>query len=139
MIVCAAVIGQQNNPLYLQTLQQETNESSLRFHYVVHCSLDAVEERMMNPIKSTGEPSDAYLGLLYPTEEFKIYGYASNTRVKFILVVDEVMPKDEEMRLIFRRFHAAFIDAISNPFYTVNMPITSPGFDASVKTIMTTV
>ena len=22
---------------------------------------------------------------------------------------------------IFRRFHAAFIDAISNPFYTVNM------------------
>lgn len=29
---------------------------------------------VMNPIKSTGEPSDAYLGLLYPTEEFKIYG-----------------------------------------------------------------
>lgn len=35
----------QNNPLYLQTIQQEGSESSLRFHYVVHCSLDAVEER----------------------------------------------------------------------------------------------
>ncbi len=35
----------QNNPLYLQTLQQEGGDRSLRFHYVVHCSLDAVEER----------------------------------------------------------------------------------------------
>lgn len=139
MIVCAAVIGQQNNPLYLQTLQQEGGDRSLRFHYVVHCSLDAVEERLAHPPKSIGEPSDAYLGMLYPTEDFKIYGYVSNTRVKFILVVDEVVPKDEEMRLIFRRFHAAFVDAVSNPFYTVNMPITSPGFDASVQTIMTTV
>ena len=26
--------------------------------------------------------------------------YASNTRVKLILVVDEIMPKDEEMRLV---------------------------------------
>ena len=35
----------QNNPLYLQTLQQEGGDKSLRFHYMVHCSLDAVEER----------------------------------------------------------------------------------------------
>ena len=73
MIVCAAVIGQavrlivalptgmqrrhhvctpthifihlQNNPLYLETMQQTGSEGSLRFHYIVHCSLDAVEEK----------------------------------------------------------------------------------------------
>ena len=35
--------------------------------------------------------------------------YASNTRVKFILVVDEVMPKDEEMRLVSLAFHAVHL------------------------------
>ena len=35
----------QNDPLYLETLQQTGSEGSLRFHYIVHCSLDAVEEK----------------------------------------------------------------------------------------------
>jgi hypothetical protein len=35
----------QNNPLYLETMQQTGSEGSLRFHYIVHCSLDAVEEK----------------------------------------------------------------------------------------------
>lgn len=141
MIVCAAVIGQQNNPLYLETFQQTGagSEGALRFHYIVHCSLDAVEEKLLQPQKTPGEPSDAYLGLLYPTDDFKVYGYVSNTKMKFILVLDDMAPKDEEMRLIFKRFHAAFIDAVSNPFYTLNTPIISPSFDASIRTIMTTV
>lgn len=37
----------QNNPLYLETFQQAGtgSEGALRFHYIVHCSLDAVEEK----------------------------------------------------------------------------------------------
>jgi hypothetical protein len=35
----------QNNPLYLETFQQGSGDDALRFHYVVHCSLDAVEEK----------------------------------------------------------------------------------------------
>ena len=44
------------------------------------CSLIALTEQgdflraVAHPPKSIGEPSDAYLGLLYPTEDFKIYG-----------------------------------------------------------------
>ncbi|KAK9832604.1 hypothetical protein WJX81_002897 [Elliptochloris bilobata] len=138
MIVCAAVIGQANNPLYLETFQQGSSDDALRFHYIVHCSLDAVEEKLALPRKSPGEPSDAYLGLLYPTEDYKVFGYVTNTRVKFILVVDEPVPKDEEMRMIFKRFHAAYVDAVCNPFYSVNTPLTSSSFDASVRTIIMT-
>jgi hypothetical protein len=32
----------QNNPLYLRTFPDEEH---LKFHYIVHCSLDAVEEK----------------------------------------------------------------------------------------------
>ena len=75
MIVCAAVLGQlvspcpraflcqaavvwrcrgdraaqcrcvQNNPLYLETFMNGSDDDALKFHHVVHCALDAVEER----------------------------------------------------------------------------------------------
>lgn len=43
-IVCAAVVGQQNNPLYIKTLYPVDDE--VKFHYMVHASLDAVEEKV---------------------------------------------------------------------------------------------
>ena len=70
-IVCAAVVGQlvsscsqaasqrasthcsrltlhfcvQNNPLYVEAFQTSPEEDALKFHHIVHCSLDAVEEK----------------------------------------------------------------------------------------------
>ncbi len=38
--------------------------------------------------------------MLYPTEDFKVYGYISNTRIKFMLVVDEMLQKEDEMRMV---------------------------------------
>lgn len=38
--------------------------------------------------------------MLYPTEDYKVYGYISNTRIKFILVVDEMLQKEDEMRMV---------------------------------------
>lgn len=140
MIVCAAVVGQSNNPLYLKPFLVLPEEDALKFQYIVHCSLDAVEEKVTALRKATGEGTgDAYLGMLYPTEDYRVFGYITNTRMKFILVVDEPIPKDEEMRMIFKRFHAAYVDAISNPFYDANTAIHSQAFDASVRTIVTTI
>lgn len=42
--MCAAVVGQQNNPLYIKTLSPVDDE--VKFHYMVHASLDAVEEKV---------------------------------------------------------------------------------------------
>ncbi len=38
--------------------------------------------------------------MLYPTEDFKVYGYISNTRIKFMLVLDEMLQKEDEMRMV---------------------------------------
>lgn len=58
MIVCVAIIGQQvrldtpldnhktnqqNNPLCIECFAE--GEDIVRFHYLVHCALDAVEEK----------------------------------------------------------------------------------------------
>ena len=37
--------------------------------------------------------------MLYPTADYKVYAYISNTRIKFMLVVDDTQ-KDEKMRMV---------------------------------------
>lgn len=51
-------------------------EDELKFTYIVHTSLDVVEERINNSAAgrpSTGDTRELYLGLLYPTEDYKVY------------------------------------------------------------------
>jgi hypothetical protein len=86
MIVCAAVVGPANNPLFLASnlrgaqaaagYHDAPDEDPIRFHYIVHCALDVVDERLGGGAPA-GETSkgDAYLGMLYPTEDFRVYGW----------------------------------------------------------------
>ena len=70
-IVCLAIVGPQNNPLYIKSFFPHPDpDRDLKLHFIVHCSLDAVEERVI--LKRSIQ--DAFLGLLYPTEEFRVYG-----------------------------------------------------------------
>ncbi|KAI7838528.1 hypothetical protein COHA_007671 [Chlorella ohadii] len=138
MIVAAAVIAPNNSPLYLSTFGGD--DESARLSTMVHCSLDAVEEKVAAGLRGTapGDVPDAYLGLLSSEDELKVFGYVTNTRVKLVAVVDDPIVKDDEMRAqIFRRMHAAFVDAASNPFYQQGAPLASPRFDASIRTIAT--
>lgn len=49
MVVAAvAVIGKQNNPLFIRTFEPsgaEGADASTQLHYVVHAALDVIEER----------------------------------------------------------------------------------------------
>ncbi|KAL8240290.1 hypothetical protein R6Q59_013645 [Mikania micrantha] len=128
MIVCIAVVGHQNNPLYIQSFTEA--DDALKLHHIVHCSLDVVDERVNNPKKSGPMLNETFLGLLYPTENYKVYGYLTNTKVKFILVTTDLDVRDADVRNIsfFRRFHSAYLYAVSNPFHVPGKKITSKTF-----------
>ncbi|GMN38206.1 hypothetical protein TIFTF001_007444 [Ficus carica] len=96
MIVCVAVVGHQNNPLYIQSFTDA--DDALKLHHIVHCSLDVVDERVNNPKKPEPTLNETFLGLLYPTENYKVYGYLTNTNVKFILVTTDLDVKDADVR-----------------------------------------
>eukprot|EP00850_Spirogloea_muscicola_P024673 SM001260S26277 [mRNA] locus=s1260:1103:2028:- [translate_table: standard] len=85
---------------------------------------------------AAGGGSDTFLGLLYPTEDYRVYGYVSNTRIKFVLVADDEELRDADVRDFFRRFHSAYVDAASNPFHVPGKRITSPAFAERVGTIV---
>ncbi|XP_026545547.1 trafficking protein particle complex subunit 2-like protein [Notechis scutatus] len=70
MAVCIAVIAKENYPLYIKSLP---TENELKFHYTVHTSLDVVDEKVSALGKALVDQRELYLGLLYPTEDYKVY------------------------------------------------------------------
>ena len=67
----------------------------MKLQFIVHTSLDIFEEKLKE--SSMKSP---YLGMLYPTEDFKVFGYITNTNVKLVVVVDDIDTKDAEMRAV---------------------------------------
>nr|XP_031530611.1 trafficking protein particle complex subunit 2-like protein isoform X2 [Vicugna pacos] len=106
----------QNYPLYIRSVP---TESELKFHYMVHTSLDVVDEKISAMGKALVDQRELYLGLLYPTEDYKVYGYVTNSKVKFVMVVDSsnTALRDNEIRSMFRKLHNSYTDVMCNPFY----------------------
>ncbi|KAL4702911.1 hypothetical protein ACJJTC_005139 [Scirpophaga incertulas] len=151
MAVCVAVIGKDNSPLYIGGIGSDTgSDSELSRQWLVHTALDALEERLSSansnntaPNATTPRPDlrDLYLGLLYSTDMHKIYGFVTNTRIKFVLVTSSTSPsgsniRDAEVRTALRRLHALYADAICNPFHLPGEQIISQKFDKQVKNLM---
>ncbi|KAE8608400.1 hypothetical protein XENTR_v10011493 [Xenopus tropicalis] len=74
MAVCVAVIAKENYPLYIRSTP---TENQLKFHYTVHTSLDVVDEKISAMGKAVMDQRELYLGLLYPTEDYKVYPVSS--------------------------------------------------------------
>ncbi|CAF5083556.1 unnamed protein product, partial [Rotaria sp. Silwood1] len=113
----------------------------LKFLFLIHASIDILDDKVNQLTKpvSDRDSRDFYLGLLYPVEEYKIYGYVSSTRVKFILIFEHstsISLKDQDIKLLFQRLHQAYIDCVSNPFYEPNTQLKSKRFEQVVTSLM---
>ncbi|NXS45175.1 TPC2L protein, partial [Pandion haliaetus] len=125
----------QNYPLYIRSVP---TENELKFHYTVHTSLDVVDEKISAMGKALVDQRELYLGLLYPTEDYKVYGYVTNSKVKFVMVVDSsnTALRDNEIRSMFRKLHNSYTDIMCNPFYNPGDRIHSRAFDNMVNSMM---
>lgn len=74
-------------------------------------------------------PASLYLGLLCPIENMKVYGYISNTKIKFLAVVDDSSIKDSQMKHFFSDLHALYVQYISNPFVEPYSELPQDAFD----------
>ncbi|KAG1663391.1 hypothetical protein FOA52_011668 [Chlamydomonas sp. UWO 241] len=133
-ISCLAIVGPQSNPIYLRCFPTSSPERDLRLNFIVHCSLDAFEQDKVHHKRAPGEAADPYLGLLYSTQEFRAYGYLSNTNTRFIAVLDDAAPaREEAASLLLRGLHALYVDAFSNPFFA--HPLGGGKFEARVDAL----
>ncbi|KAF9110036.1 hypothetical protein BGX27_006859 [Mortierella sp. AM989] len=130
-ISCIAIIGKQNNPLYIKNFNP--SHADLKYHYIAHTSCDVMEER------AAMKAQDMYLGALFSMEDLSVYGYMTNTKIKFItvLTVPDVIIKDLDMKNIFRRIHTAYTNLACNSFYEIDSQkmIKSKRFEQEIDAI----
>ncbi|EMR09141.1 hypothetical protein PNEG_02484 [Pneumocystis murina B123] len=148
-IASVAVIGKQNNPLYLRVFSEK--KTDLTYHFMIHSACDELEaalsrvsveentkklqqnpletnsnaklnERSQTSVNPKTESLDAYLGLLHIQETAAGYGFVTNTQIKFIVVLDmsEMIITDADMKLLFKAIHSAYIVQVCNPFYSLD-------------------
>ncbi|KAK9237503.1 Sedlin, N-terminal conserved region-domain-containing protein [Lipomyces kononenkoae] len=161
-IYLVALMGRDNNPLYVRGFLSETDSTSisgepepagngdggsvgavstklstsrdreLRYHFLAHISLDVFAARL--PQKT----SDSDFGLLFVQDEIAMYGWMTNTGVKIVLGFASGEIIGSEIRSIFRAIHFAYISLVCNPFYSVDerRPIHSRKFDINVRRIV---
>jgi hypothetical protein len=96
---------------------------SVRHRFVLHSALDRLEQLTTNPdgtmkkkIAINNAKNNNFLGLLLPIEETRVYGYITNTQIKFILIVEDDDNIDVEIQRLFNDIHESYIQDIMNPF-----------------------
>ncbi|MCL4166949.1 UNVERIFIED_CONTAM: hypothetical protein GTU68_041168, partial [Idotea baltica] len=89
----------QNSPLYVWI---GNGRDELQLQYLAHTGLDVIQEKVSMGPKTPGDSRELYLGLLYASEEYKIYGYTTNTRIKFVIITDasNTTLRDNEIRMV---------------------------------------
>lgn len=134
MAVCVAVIGKENSPLYVWV---GSGREELHLHYLPHTALDVIQEKVA-AVSKTPDTRELYLGLLYASEEYKVYGYTTNTRIKFVIITDagNTTLRDNEIRMMFRRLHNMYTNVVCNPFYIPGEQITSREFEKGIVALV---
>ncbi|XP_036896069.1 trafficking protein particle complex subunit 2-like protein isoform X3 [Sturnira hondurensis] len=96
------------------------------------CILHAQQGPVGRPL-STGPCADS----VFPNQLCR-YGYVTNSKVKFVMVVDSSNPalRDNEIRSMFRKLHNSYTDVMCNPFYNPGDRIQSRAFDSMVTSMM---
>lgn len=134
-----AIVNMANFPLFIRTNMDDIDkEEATRLIYLMHASLDIIEEKLEQP-----SSRDNFLGVLYQCEQYKIYGLVSVTKVKILLAVSQHhngagLTRDNDIRQLLKNIHKAYIEAtLMNPFYKPNEQIKSKRFDSYLGTIFT--
>lgn len=131
-----AIVNTSNCPLLVRTnLDEIDKDEATKLMYLMHASLDIVEEKAEQPTSR-----DNFLGLLYQCEQYKIYGLMSTTKVKILLMINQrynyATPRESDIKLILKNIHKAYVDATAmNPFYKPNEQVKSKRLDSYLDTI----
>ncbi len=79
---------------------------------------------------------DSFLGVLYPTEEWCVYGHVTSSGAKLILVLDDSGVEAAKIKSFLRDVAFLYCDIVSNPFCEIGAPITSPRFKERLAVLL---
>ena len=138
IIAAISVVSRTGALLYFKAFGAEDPS---RLQLAIFASLDTIAEkvpdtRTINPLNPqqtpTAAPTDKFLGLLFPVEDLKLFGFLTNSNTKIILVVRDILLREDKVRELFRNVHRLLVDVQSNPFSSFDGRITAPAFEEGI-------
>lgn len=137
-IVAVCFVNRNDSPLYFKAFSGGSEES-VRMQLACYASLDMADERA-NGVQIAGASSsssdaptrDPFLGLLMPVDEQKVFGYLTSTGIRILIVVRDVLLREDRVRELFKGLHKLYADAISSPFAETDTRLSSPMFEEGV-------
>ena len=171
-LVSLSVVGRDNEPLYLRDFgpkeeaaeemtqeddpgfgffQRQGHRCSLQHQFIIHAALDRFEEltgpssggRWRTP-GAVGNNS-MWVGLLCSMEDLRVYGYQTNTGIKFLVLVEDedeyggdidpkqIAARDKDLKAFMVVLHDLFVEYTLNPFSKLRGKISSRKFDDGVR------
>jgi len=76
MILSIALISKKNRPLYISSKE-------LQHHLLSYSALDVFNERLA----ANSDKVDCDFGLLFYADQTSVYGYCTNTGIKFVVLI----------------------------------------------------
>lgn len=160
--ISIAILSKDNVPLYLRDFGdanipdeelfgitdipvREGKTCSLGQQFLIHAATDRLEQ-MAGPLgmglrRENHIGTDAmFLGLLYPVEDMRVYGYSTTTNIKFLLVVKDNAFSDQNtidqtIKRLLVKVHRLYTEYILNPFSSMKS-ITSKRFDEKIDELV---
>ncbi|QPG75080.1 hypothetical protein FOA43_002420 [Brettanomyces nanus] len=130
-----SIIGNNDAPLYeleIGTYHQSgdgTPHLPKEIHqleqFIVNSSLDILQDIQFKNNAIFTKNLDNFYG-------YQIFSYLTQGNAKFIILTD-LKSHDESLRQFLIEINELYVKTLLNPFYTVNNPITSSGFDTRVR------
>mmetsp|Transcript_19148 Transcript_19148/g.28682 ORF Transcript_19148/g.28682 Transcript_19148/m.28682 type:complete len:204 (+) Transcript_19148:128-739(+) len=138
-----------NNPGSYEANRQD--DCSVRHQFLLQSGLEKMNEdvKFENQLRTTFDRQFVgndymWIGFICPIDEYRLYGYVTNTNVKIIVAVeDDILSeqedlqkmRDTEIRKIFKRIHQYYVDYLQNPFASKRGKIKSRRFTERMQQI----
>jgi hypothetical protein len=167
--ISLSIIGKNNKPLFIREFDENLSTDSIfeellfglpapeervssscitcstRHQFIMHAALDRFEQ-LAGPPPGYGwrKPGETgvdgmFVGLLYPVEDMRVYGYVTTTRIKLVLVVeDDALPEmqssiDNDIKALLSKIHELYVEDLLNPFKDTGSAIVSKRFEDRVQ------
>lgn len=78
-----------------------------------------------------------YFGLLYPIEDYRVYGSYCNTHHKIVVITDNNGQENYGMKEIYQQIYSAFVSTSQNPFQEIGKPLKSKKLEYLLQQIVT--